>query len=85
MSAEVLSSSGRLRHLQLSDAAFIAVVVGWLVAASLGDVFADRIFPFDSALIAANAGSFRRSLATWGVSRLRRSTGSGATTNSTPR
>ena len=59
MSAEALSSSGRLRRLQLSDAAFIAVIVGWLVAASLGDVFADRIFPFDSALIAANGGLFQ--------------------------
>ena len=40
--------------------AFVAIPVVWLLAVSVPEVFRDRIFPFDSALIAANGALFER-------------------------
>lgn len=44
----------------------IAVPVVWLIAASLPEVLRDRVFPFDSALIAANGALFQRLFASFG-------------------
>jgi hypothetical protein len=51
---------------RLVRALLIAAPVAWLVAATWPELMRDRIFPFDSALIAANGGLFQRMFAEFG-------------------
>ena len=54
-------------HSKKSRYLFVAIPLLWLLATSMPEVLRDRIYPFDSALIAANGGLFERLFAEFGA------------------